>query len=249
MRRAFAVLVTFFCLGMASSIGEGQYLTVGIAGSVPVGTIAEMANSLIIATPEQRVDLLKRFGVEDEVARGTTSALVTGGISLEPLRGYANRRYGLLALPCGTQDYAFLYLLEDAGKNNWRAVDHATLDCFGGGQASHKMINLLPGSDLIMVEHTTTGHGSNLLEESTQIFKVRAGKLHMLMSSPDHVMEQNELFVTERSSSFVVFPRGRLEETRVTSVKERPTRVERRMWTFSPDGEALAPTPFHSVRE
>ena len=250
MRRAFAVLVTFFCLGMASSIGEGQYLRVGIAGNIAVGTISEMDNSLIVATPKQRADLLKRFGVEDEIARGTMTAPVTRGITLEPLRGNANKKYGLLALPCETAyDYAFLYLLEDAGKNNWRAVDHATLDCFGGGQASHKMINLLPGSDLIMVEHTTTGHGSNLLEESTQIFKVRAGKLHMLMSSPDHVMEQNELFVTERSSSFVVFPRGRLEETRVTSVKERPNRVERRMWTFSPDGEALAPTPFHSVRE
>jgi hypothetical protein len=249
MRRAFAVLVTFFCLGMASSIGEGQYPTVGIAGSVPVGTIAEMDNSLIVATPKQRADLLKRFGVEDEIARGTMTAPVTRGITLEPLRGNADKKYGLVALPCGSAyDYAFLYLLEDAGKNNWRAVDHATLDCFGGGQASHKMINLLPGTDMIMVEHAATGHGSGLLEESTQIFKVRAGKLHRLMSSPDYVKDWTDIFI-ERSSSFVVFPGGRLEETRLTSVKERPTRVERRMWTFSPDGEALAPTSFHSVRE
>lgn len=242
------MLVTFFCLGMASSIGEGQYPTVGIAGSVPVGTIAEMDNSLIVATPKQRADLLKRFGVEDEIALGTMTAPVTRGITLEPLRGNANKKYGLLALPCETAQYdAFLYLLEDMGQNNWRAVDRTTLEC-RGDQATHKMINLMPGTDMIMVEHATTGHGSGLLEESTQIFKVRAGKLHRLMSSPDYVKDWTDIFI-ERSSSFVVFPGGRLEETRVTSVKERPTRVERRMWTFSPDGEALAPTPFHSVRE
>jgi hypothetical protein len=246
MRRAFVVLVTFFCLGAASLIG--QY-TVGIRGGIPLGTIAEMDNSLIVATPAQKVDLLKRFGVEDEIARGTTTAFTTRGITLEPLRRDANKKYGLLALPCGiAQDDAFLYLLEDTGKNNWRAVDRTMLECFGG-QVSHKTINLLPGTDLIMVEHATTGHGSDLLEESTQIFKVRAGKLHRLMSSPDYVREQNEHFATERSSSFVVFPGGRLEETRVTSIQQRPTRVERRMWTFSPDGEALASTPFHSVRE
>lgn len=248
MRRAFVVLVTFFCLGVASSIGQVENLRVGIGGSVPVGTIEEMDNLLIVATPAQKVDLLKRFGVEDEIARGTTTARTTRDITLEPLHGDANKKYGLLALPCGTAyDYAFLYLLEDTGKNNWRAVDHAMLECFGD-QATHKMINLLPGTDMIMVEHATTGHGSGLLEESTQIFKVRAGKLHRLMSSPDYVKDWTDIFI-ERSGSFVVFPGGRLEETRLTSVKERPTRVERRMWTFSRDGEALAPTPFHSVRE
>jgi hypothetical protein len=229
-------------------IGQVSNLRVGISGSVPVGTIAEMDNSLIVATPEQKVDLLKRFGVEDEIARGTTTAFTTRDITLEPVRGDANKKYGLLALPCAiAQDNAFLYLLEDTGKNNWRAVDHATLECFGG-QVSHKMINLLPGTDLILVEHATTGHGSGLLEESTQIFKVRAGKLHRLMSTPDYVKDWTDIFI-ERSSSFVVFPGGRLEETRATSVKERPTRVERRMWTFSPDGEALASTTFHLVRE
>jgi hypothetical protein len=248
MRRAFVVLVTFFCLGVASLVGQGLNLTVGIAGSVPVGTIEEMDNSLIVATPAQKVDLLKRFGVEDEIARGTTTAPTTRDITLEPLRGDANKKYGLLALPCGTaQDYAFLYLLEDTGKNNWRAVDHAMLECFGD-QASHKMINLLPGTDMILVEHATTGHGSGLLEESTQIFRVRAGKLHRLMSTPDYVEDWTDISI-ERSSTFVVFPGGRLEETRLTSLGQRPTRVERRMWTFSPDGEALAPTPFHSVRE
>ncbi|WP_353063766.1 hypothetical protein RBB77_21290 [Tunturibacter psychrotolerans] len=248
MRRAFVVLITFFCLGTASLLGQGLNLTVGIPGNVPAGTIEEMDNALIVATPEQKVDLLKRFGVEGEIARGTTTAWVTRGITLEPLRGDANKNYGLLALPCETaHDYAFLYLLEDTGKNNWRAVDHTMLECFGG-QVSHKMINLLPGTDLILVEHATTGHGSGLLEESTQIFRVRAGKLHRLMSTPDYVKDWTDIFI-ERNSSFVVFPGGRLEETRLTSVKERPTRVERRMWTFSPDGEALAPTPFHSVRE
>lgn len=242
------MLVTFFCLGIASLVGQGLNLTVGIAGSVPVGTIEEMDNSLIVATPAQKVDLLTRFGVEDEIARGTTTAFTTRDITLEPLRGDANKKYGLLALPCAiAQDNAFLYLLEDTGKNNWRAVDHAMLDCFGG-QVSHKMINLLPGTDLILVEHATTGHGSGLLEESTQIFRVRAGKLHRLMSSPDYVKDWTDIFI-ERSSSFVVFPGGRLEETRVTSVKERPTQAERRMWTFSRDGEALTSTPFHSVRE
>jgi hypothetical protein len=247
MRRAFVVLVTFFCLGIASLVGQVSNLTVGITGSVPVGTIEEMENSLIIATPEQKVDLLKRFGVEDEIARGTTTALVTGGVSLEPLRGDANKRYGLLALPCGTQDYAFLYLLEDTGKSNWRAVDHTMLECFRD-EHSHKMIHLMAEADLILVEHTTTGHGSGLLEESAQIFKVREGKLHRMMSTPDYVNEWTDTPI-ERSSSFVVFPGGRLEETRVTSIQQRPTRVERRMWTSSPDGETLVSTPFHSVRE
>jgi|SRR5271170_2304158 len=248
MRRAFVVLVTFFCLGVASSIGQVLNLTVGITGSVPMGAIEEMENSLIVATPEQKTDLLKRFGIEDEIARGTANATVTGSITLERLHGNANKRYGLLALPCETaEDYAFLYLLEDTGKNNWRAVDHTMLECFGE-QASHKMINLMTGPDLILVEHATTGHGSGLLEESTQIYRVRAGKLHRLMSTPDYVKDWTDILI-ERSSSFVVFPGGRLEETRVTSVEQRPTRVERRMWTFSPDGEALASTPFHSVRE
>jgi hypothetical protein len=248
MRRAFVVLVTFFCLGIASLVGQVSNLRVGITVSVPVGTIEEMANSLIIATPEQKVDLLKRFGIEDEVARGATNALVAGGVSLEPLRGYANRRYGLLALPCGSaQEYAFLYLLEDTGKSNWRAVDHTMLECFRD-EHSHKMIQLTSRADLILVEHTTTGHGSGLLEESAQIFKVRAGKLHRMMSTPDYVNEWTDTPI-ERSSSFVVFPGGRLEETRVTSIQQRPTRVERRMWTSSPDGETLASTPFHSVRE
>jgi hypothetical protein len=248
MRRAFVVLVTFFCLGVASSIGRGQYPTVGIAGNIAVGTIEEMENSLIVATPKQKVNLLKRFGIEDEIAQGTTTALVTGGITLEPLRGNGNKKYGLLALPCDTvQDYAFLYLLEDAGENKWRAVDHTMLQCFGD-QASHKMINLMPGTDLILVEHATTGHGSGLLEESTQIYRVRAGKLHRLMSTPDYVRDWTDINI-ERSSSFVVFPGGRLEETRLTSVDQKPTRVERRMWRFSPDGKALTSTRFHSVRE
>jgi hypothetical protein len=89
---------------------SGQLLAVGTSDSIPIGKLETMNDALQIAAREPISDLLKRLGIDAEVAEAATSPRFSHDIEIQSLRTHSENSYGIVSLPCGLQGQAFIYL-------------------------------------------------------------------------------------------------------------------------------------------
>lgn len=243
-----------FALGLASLSPLGlpvfaQFLRVGISDSIPIGTLETMNDALQIADPGPRSDLLKRLGVDAEIADAATSPRFSHDIEIQSLRTHSKDSYGIVSLPCGMQDQAFIYLLNKTGTDNWRAVDHIALDCFHV-TPTYRMLSLFPGEDSVFVQHAHLGHGSGDMEDKATVYTIRNSRMHEVLSTVDYHSRQEPTYrfpPVEQSSSFLQISTRVIEETRITSQNGLPLRAERRIWRWQTTQGAFSATSFRAV--
>ncbi|WP_260741084.1 hypothetical protein [Tunturiibacter lichenicola] len=225
----------------------GQY-RVGISGSIPIDKLESMDSALVVADPAQRLDLLKRLGIDTDVAEAATSPSFSHDIEIQPLHTQSGKLYGIVSLPCGT-NWASLYLLEEAGTNAWHTVDHVALDCFHG-TPTYRLISFAPGENAIFVEHANSGHGSGEVEDKATIYTIVNGRMHEVLSTIDYRCTwglTDGSPAVEESSSFLQISSRVIEETRITSQDGVPLRAERRIWRWQATQAAFKATPFSTV--
>jgi hypothetical protein len=229
---------------------SGQFQTGGIDGSIPVGKLDEMNNALLIANPAQKSDLMKRLGIDAEIAGAAVSSRLSRDIEIQPIRTHSGKPFGILSLPCGIQGQAFLYLLSQADTSSWHVVDSVPLDCFNT-TPTFQVLSLAPGEDSIFVQHANSGHGTGLVEDKATLYTVHEGKMHTVLSTPDCLSqwEPDGGAAVEQKSYFLMLPDRVVEETRITSHPDSPPRAERRIWRWSAKQETFNATPFHDLRE
>lgn len=250
---ALAACVAFFSF---SSCVFSQYLRVGVDGEIPIGTLADMNGALDITDATQKSDLLTRLGIDKEIAEAAANTHAPEAISIQAVRVSPQKTLGVVFLPCGTQApvllQAFLYVLDNAGANSWHAIDHVALDCFHQ-KPTYRVVSLTPSEDSILVQHAHAGHGSDMvLEDHTTLYSMKAGKFHQLLSTKDFWSQADPMdpsSITEQTSSFLFFPRQKIEETRITAHNGSPQKVERRLWRWSPGKQAFSADPFTTVTQ
>jgi hypothetical protein len=226
----------------------GQYLRVGINGSIPIDKLQTMDDALPIADPAQRLDLLKRLGIDADVAEAATSPRLPRDIEIQPLHANQGKLYGIVSLPCGIQDLAFLYLLDEAGTNVWHAVDHVALNCFHE-TPTYRLLSLAPGENAVLVEHANAGHGTGEVEDKATIYTIVNGKMHDVLSTLDYRYSWGdpESPAVEENSSFLQISSRVIEETRITSQNGVPLRAERRIWRWEMTKAAFRATSFSAI--
>jgi hypothetical protein len=238
-------LVSFSLLGLPVS---GQY-RVGISGSIPIDKLESMDYALGIADPAQRLDLLKRLGIDVNIAEAATSPSFPHDIEIRPLHTRSKKRYGIVSLPCGIQDQAFLYLLEEAGTNTWHAVDQVSLDCFHE-TPTYRLLTLGPGENAVFMQHANSGHGSGIVEDKAAIYTIVNGRMREVLSTVDYRYRwgfTDGSPAVEENSSFLQISSRIIEETRITSQNDVPLRAERRTWRWETTQAAFKATPFSVV--
>jgi hypothetical protein len=239
-------LASFCPMGLPLS---GQFLRVGISDSIPIGTLETMNDALQIADPEPKSDLLKRLGVDAEIADAATSPRFPHDIEIQSLRTHSEDSYGIVSLPCGIQGQAFIYLLNKTGTDTWRAVDHIALDCFHG-TPTYRLLSLSPGEDSVFVQHAHLGHGSGDMEDKAAVYTIRNSRMHEVLSTVDYHSRQepsDRFPLVEQSSSFLQISNRVIEETRITSQNGFPLRAERRIWRWQTTQGAFSATSFRAV--
>jgi hypothetical protein len=241
-----------FGLASLSSLGphlSGQFLKVGISDSIPIGTLETMNDALQIADPEPKSDLLKRLGVDAKVAEAATSPRFSHDIEIQSLRTHSENSYGIVSLPCGVQDQAFIYLLDKTGTDTWHAVDHIALDCFHETPA-YRLLSLSPGEDSVFVQHAHLGHGSGDVQDKATLYTIRNSRMHEVLSTVDYHSRQEPSDSSppvEQSSWFLQISSRVIEETRITSQNGFPLRTERRIWRWQTTQGAFSATSFRAV--
>jgi hypothetical protein len=233
-------------LGLPES---GQY-RVGISGSIPIDKLESMDYALVIADPAQRLDLLKRLGIDANIAEAATSPRFSHDIEIRPLHTRSKKRYGIVSLPC-SMNQAFLSLLEEAGMNTWHAVDQVALDCFHE-TPTYRLLTLAPGENAVFVEHAHLGHGSGQMTDKAIVYTIRDGRMHEVFSTVDYDSRTQDSTtygspITVETSSFLQISSRVIEETRITSQNDVPLRAERRTWRWETTQAAFKATPFSVV--
>ena len=163
---------------------SGQLLAVGTSDSIPIGKLETMNDALQIAAREPISDLLKRLGIDAEVAEAATSPRFSHDIEIQSLRTHSEDSYGIVSLPCGLQGQAFIYLLDKTGTDTWHEVDHIALDCFHG-TPTYRLLSLSPGEDSVFVQHAHLGHGSGDLQDKATVYTIRNSRMHEVLSTVD----------------------------------------------------------------
>jgi hypothetical protein len=205
-----------------------------------------MDDALPIADPAQRLDLLKRLGVDANIAEAATSPRLSHDIEIQPLHTHSGKLYGIVSLPCGIQNQAFLYLLEEAGTNAWHTVDHVALDCFHE-TPTYRLISFAPGENAMLVQHANSGHGSGEVEDKTTIYTIVNGRMHEVLSTVDYRCFTDGSPAVEENSSFLQISSRLIEETRITSQNDVPLRAERRIWSWDTTQATFRATPFSAI--
>jgi hypothetical protein len=228
----------------------GQY-RVGISGTIPIDKLETMDYALLIADPAQRLDLLKRLGIDADVAEAATSPSFSHDIEIQPLHTPSKKHYGIVSLPCGIQNQAFLYLLEETGTNAWHTVDHVALDCFHE-TPTYRLLTLAPGENAVFVEHAHLGHGSGQMTDKATVYTIRDGRMHEVLSTVDYDSRTQDSTtygspLTVETNSFLQISSRVIEETRITSQNDVPLRAERRIWRWETAHAAFKATPFSVV--
>jgi hypothetical protein len=238
-------LVFFSLLGLPVS---GQYPRVGISDSIPMGKLETMDDALLIADPAPRLDLLKRLGIDANIAEAATSPRLSHDIGIQRLHTHSGKLYGIVSLPCGIQNQAFLYLLDEAGTDAWHTVDHVALDCFHE-TPTYRLLSFAPGENAVFVEHAHLGHGSGDVEDKATIYTIVNGRMREVLSTVDyhyHSLTYGSPPV-EENSSFLQISGRVIEETRITSQNGFPIRAERRIWRWRTTQAAFRATSFCAV--
>ena len=244
-----------FALGLASLFPpgglllSGQFLRVGISDNIPIGKLETMNDALQIAAREPISDLLKRLGIDAEVAEAATSPRFSHDIEIQSLRTHSENSYGIVSLPCGLQGQAFIYLLDKMGTDTWHEVDHIALDCFHG-TPTYRLLSLSPGEDSVFVQHAHLGHGSGDVQDKAAVYTIRNSRMHEVLSTVDYHSRQEPSDSSppvEQSSWFLQISSRVIEETRITSQNGFPLRAERRIWRWQTTQSAFSATSFRAV--
>lgn len=85
----------------------GQNFAVGFSGSIPIDTLKSMNDTLQVADQASRVDLLKRLGVDADVAEAAASSVSPPVIAIQPIRNPSRQPFGIVTLPCGLRGQSF----------------------------------------------------------------------------------------------------------------------------------------------
>jgi hypothetical protein len=229
---------------------HSQNLAVGFSGSIPIDTLESMNDTFQVADRASRVDLLKRLGVDADIAEDATSFVPPPAIAIRPIRNHSRQLFGIVTLPCGVRSETFLYLLGKDDHSQWHVVDSARLGCFTATQTV-SLLSFVPGVDDVFVQHANTGHGTNELEDSATLYTVRKGHLREILSTPDHTVRGGliDVPVVDQTSTFLQLPGQLIEETRVSSNDGLPRRAERRLWRWQAKQRLFRAAPFHEIRE
>lgn len=236
-----------FCLPLRS-----QNFRVGFSGSIPIDTLERMNDTLRVADHASSVDLLKRLGVDADVAEAATSSFVSPpDIAIRPIRSPSRQLFGIVTLPCGTGSETFLYLLGKDERGQWHVVDSEAFDCFGGRTPTYSLLSFTPGEDDVFVQHANTGHGSGELETSVTLYMVQNGRLRKILTTPDHTAHWGLADVppVDQASTFLQLPGQMIEETRISSHDGVPVRAQRRLWRWQAKQQLFRATPFHELGE
>jgi hypothetical protein len=238
------VLVSLICIPTS-----GQYPRVGGSDSIPMGELGTMDDALLIADPAPRLDLLKRLGIDADIAEAATSPRSSHDIQIQPLHANQRKLYGIVSLPCGIQNQAFLYLLEEADTNGWHAVDHVALDCFHE-TPTYRLLTFAPDENAVLVQHANSGHGSGEVEDKATIYNIVNGKIRDVLSTVDYRHSWGPGSPTiEENSSFLQISSRIIEETRISSRNGIPLRAERRTWRWETTHAAFKATPFRTISQ
>jgi hypothetical protein len=240
-------------LALLSILGvpaSGQFPRVGISGSIPIGKLETMDDALQIADPAAKSDLLKRLGIDANVAEAVAAPSFSHDIEIQPLHTHSGKLYGIISLPCGIQGQASLYLLDGASTNDWHIVDGVALNCFHE-TPTFRLLSLIPGEDFVFVQHAHLGHGSGEVEDKASIYIIRKGRMHEVLSTVDYLSRQEPTYSSppiEQNSFFLQISRRIIEETRITSQNGFPLRAERRIWKWRTTQAVFSPpTSFHTI--
>ncbi len=241
------------CVASFSLLGLpvfGQY-RVGITGTIPIDNLESMDYALGIADPGPRLDLLKRLGIDANIAEAATSPRFSHDIEIRPLHARSKKRYGIVSLPCSLQNQAFLYLLEEASTNAWHTVDQVALDCFHE-TPTYRLLTLAPGENAVFVEHAHLGHGSGQMTDKATVYIIHNGRMHEVLSTVDYDSRTQDSTtygspITVETSSFLQISSRVIEETRITSQNDVSLRAERRIWRWETAQAAFRATPFSVV--
>ena len=228
---------------------SGQFLKVGTSANIPIGKLETMNDAVQIADREPISDLLKRLGIDANVAEAAISPRFSHDIEIQSLRAHSENSYGIVSLPCGLQGQAFIYLLDKTGTDTWRAVDHIALACFHE-TPTYRLLSLSPDEDSVFVQHAHLGHGSGDLQDKATIYRIRNGRMQAVLSTVDYHSRQEPTYVfppVEQSSSFLQISTHVIEETRITSQNGLPLRTERRIWRWQATQGAFSATSFHPI--
>jgi len=251
------LLPLFTLVALISSTLSAQYIGVGITGDIPLGKLDEMDQAMDFAKPEQKISLLKRLGIDSNTAEAAVTKRSTKDVTIQPWHsiGASRELYGIVWLSDGPQGVGSLHLLASSDKQVWHVIDTAYLSTFSH-TLTYEMLTLTSGEEILLVHHINVGHGSNMLEDKAEVFRIRQGKLQSVLSTNDYTLEPEEhlaINMLEKTSTFLLFPGDALEETRITSKEgaregmDTPVRVDRRLWNWSPRQHSFSATPFHPV--
>ncbi|WP_420239858.1 hypothetical protein ACOBR2_09950 [Telmatobacter bradus] len=250
------ILITY-CIGFAlSSIipSTAQYVRVGDQEQITMGKLDEMENLLSGADVGQKVDLLTRLGIDPVIGKTVVEELLPGQkIALKLVRAQQETHYGVAFLPSFRG--WFLYLLQgsdDEPQNHpWHVIDKQTLDCWHQFCVLELMALRRADADDLVVHNVNYNHGSNVVEDQTQVLSILNGKLVQTMVTQDFLSEGTlgspTEIQTEHLSTFLRFPDRSLEETRTIAVNEKLEKVERRYWRWSNQKHRFIPSRFVSV--
>lgn len=213
-----------------------QYRAAGVNGPVPLNADADaMTDALHLGKPAQREDLLRRLGVQGELAQEAAAAVRESGLQIEPL-GSAE----LLFLPC---DFplraAHLYLLRQR-QGEWHAVDDAALDCWWK-PSSYEFVRV-PGQQemFVLAHHANASHGTGLVRDEMRLLQVRGDRWATVLTTNEYLSEDvtGEDLTIKQQATLHPFPDGSIEETRATTRHESSPEqvkltIERRRWRWN----------------
>ncbi len=247
------MLLAVLAGGLCWFPSAAQYARVGVTGQIQMAGLSQMEQALAVADPDQKIDLLVRLGVDQDLAERAVAAILPGeAIALRPLRRAAGASLAVVFLPDGSRGYADLFLLEqthDTGQPpGWKAVDHEQPSCWRVSCSFELVPVENQDADDILLHHVNRGHGSGMVTDNTELFSPAQGRLRRVLSTEDYD-RQDEIGGPERvrSSTFLPMPNGALEESRSTSLDDRLTLVERRYWTWSKAKHQFIPLSFQAV--
>ena len=220
--------------------------------TIPIGKLEQMNDDLLIADPTPKLDLLKRLGIDADIAEAATSRRFLHDIEIQPLHVRSGKLHGILSLPCGLQGQAFLYLLDTSGADSWHAIDHESpMDCFLA-TPTYQLQSLAPGEDVVFVQHAHAGHGSGIVEDKAVLYTVRNGQMHQILSTLDYLSQQDPLISSppvEQRVPSLCCQTASLRRRVSPRQNDSSVRAERRVWRWSTKQEAFSATPFHVVPE
>lgn len=228
-----------------------QFQRVGIGDSIQIGKLETMNDALRIADRGPRSDLLKRLGIDANIAEAATAPRFSNDIVIQPLHTHSGKLYGIVSLPCGIQGRAFLYLLGESGTDTWHIVDSVALDCFHE-TPTYRLLSLAPGEDSVFVQHAHLGHGSGEVEDKATVYTIRNDRMREVLSTVDYLSRQEPTYIAppvEQKSSFLQISSRIIEETRITSQNGFPLRAERRIWRWQTTQADFSTTAFRAIHQ